>query len=195
MPVGNLGVAAPGAAPARAFEFDVMSRVNPLREIRAVCFDWGGTLMSERGPEDIPMARWPEVEVIAGAREALDLLHGRLPLAIATNASVSRKPMIELALQRAGLAGYFEHIFCLTELGFRKDQLEFWRAVERGFGVPRTHIAMVGDSHEQDAAAPRRFGVQGVWFNPGGAAGCDAAGTPVVSALPAFSAWVAESAS
>ena len=29
--------------------------------IRAVCFDWGGTLMSEAGPEDIPMCDWPEV--------------------------------------------------------------------------------------------------------------------------------------
>ncbi|MFA6140921.1 MAG: HAD family hydrolase [Hyphomicrobium sp.] len=122
--------------------------------------------MSERGPEDIPMGQWPQVEVIEGAVEALELLRGRLPLAVATNASVSRRPLIELALRRAGLAGYFEHIFCYTELGYRKDQREFWHEVERGLGVPLAHIAMVGDSYEQDAAAPRRFGVQGVWFNP-----------------------------
>ena len=63
--------------------------MNPLRAIRAVCFDWGGTLMSERGPEDIPMGLWPEVEVVEGAAKALEVLHGKLPLAIATNASVS----------------------------------------------------------------------------------------------------------
>jgi FMN phosphatase YigB (HAD superfamily) len=169
--------------------------MNPLRTVRAACFDWGGTLMSERGPEDIPMGQWPRIEVIEGATEALELLRGKLPLALATNASVSTRPMIELALRRAGLAGYFEHIFCYTELGFRKDQRDFWLAVQHGLGVPMSQIAMVGDSYEQDAVAPRHFGVQGVWFDPSGARSPEpAAGVPVVSRLPAFSAWVAASA-
>lgn len=165
--------------------------MDPLHDIRAVCFDWGGTLMSENGPEDIPMAKWPKVEVIKGATEALDLLSGKVPLAIATNASISRRPMIELALERAGLAGYFGHIFCFTELGFRKDQSDFWLAVEQGLGIPRAQIAMVGDSYEQDALAPRSFGVQGVWFNPEQSATSDPVGIPVVSDLRSFSEWVA----
>ena len=149
---------------------------------------------NERGPEDIPMGLWAQVEVIEGATEALELLRGKLPLAIATNASVSRRPMIERALERAGLSGYFEHVFCFTELGYRKDQYEFWQAVEYGLGVPLAHVAMVGDSYEQDAAAPRRFGVQGVWFNPNGAAAPEMPGAPAVSRLTHFSAWVAASA-
>jgi FMN phosphatase YigB (HAD superfamily) len=167
--------------------------MNPLREIRAVCFDWGGTLMSERGPEDISMGLWPKIEVIAGAPEALEILHGKLPLAVATNASVSRRPMIELALRRAGLESYFEHIFCYTDLGYRKDEPEFWSAVQSTLGIPLTNIAMVGDSYEQDAVAPRRFGVQGVWFNPGEAPSPERLGVPTVSSLPTFSAWAAAS--
>ncbi|MEO7743381.1 MAG: hypothetical protein ABIR98_10620 [Usitatibacter sp.] len=31
-------------------------------------FDWGGTLMSEEGPLDLPMALWPEVRTSSGAR-------------------------------------------------------------------------------------------------------------------------------
>jgi FMN phosphatase YigB (HAD superfamily) len=164
--------------------------MNPLHAVRAVCFDWGGTLMSERGPQDIPMGLWPEVEVIEGAAEALASLAGKLPLAIATNASVSRRPMIELALRRAGLGSCFAHIFCYTELGHRKDQREFWLAVQNGLGVPLSHIAMVGDSYEQDALYPRRFGVQGVWFNPGGYAPSDRA-APMVDSLITFAAWAA----
>ncbi|MFT3820602.1 MAG: HAD family hydrolase [Rubrivivax sp.] len=166
--------------------------MNPLRAVRAVCFDWGGTLMSEHGgPDEMPMGLWPRVEVIEGAAEALSLLDGKLPLAVATNASVSTRPMIELALRRAGLEAYFQQIFCHTELGCRKEQHEFWLAVERGLGVPLEHVAMVGDSYEQDALFPRRFGVQSVWFNLHGAVRRDQVATPVVTQLPAFSRWVA----
>ncbi len=51
---------------------------------------------------------------------------------------------------------------------------------------------MVGDSYEQDALAPRSFGVQGVWFNPEQSAISDPASIPVVSDLRSLSAWVAK---
>lgn len=139
---------------------------TPLRApIRAVCFDWGGTLMSEAGPEDLPMSEWREVSAICGARECLDALRGFAPLCVATNATISRRPMIERALERVGLHDYFAGIFCYTELGYRKSERGFWRVVETELGVPLSCIAMVGDSLEQDVCAPRRLGVQAVWFN------------------------------
>jgi aminoglycoside 6'-N-acetyltransferase I len=112
------------------------------RRIQAVCFDWGGTLMSEVGPQDQPMALWPHVTAMPGAQQCLEALHSRFPLAIATNATVSRRPMIELALDRVGFRSYFRDIFCFTELGFRKDQAEFWRAVQAALNVPLKSIAM-----------------------------------------------------
>ena len=169
--------------------------MNPLFHVRAVCFDWGGTLMSEQGgPDDVPMAQWPHVEVIDGALACVQALSGRLPLAIATNASVSRRPMIELALSRVSLARYFSHIFCFTELGYRKSQVEFWRAVEQQLAVPLSAIAMIGDSYEQDAFYPRRFGAQAVWFNHAGKASRDEVAVPTVAALPTFAAWVMSAA-
>lgn len=168
----------------------VRSQVSPLRDVRAVCFDWGGTLMSEHGPDDLPMARWPTVRAIERAAECLEALAGRLPLAIATNASVSTRPMIELALARVGFARYFTRIFCFTELGFRKSEPEFWEIVERDLGVPLQHVAMVGDSYEHDAIYPRTLGVQAVWFNHHGAVARDRAAVPVVEHLPDFAAWV-----
>ncbi|HEY1230797.1 MAG TPA: HAD family hydrolase [Ramlibacter sp.] len=133
--------------------------------LRAACFDWGGTLMSEAGPADLPMGTWPEVRAVAGARDALALLHGHLPLCIATNASVSDVSQIERALARVGLAQFFSHIFCYTDLGCRKDDPGFWRAVSERLDLPATSIAMVGDSLEQDVLGPARFGVQSVWFS------------------------------
>ncbi|MFL6691859.1 MAG: HAD family hydrolase [Ramlibacter sp.] len=160
--------------------------------IAAACFDWGGTLMSEAGPGDLPMGAWPEVRAIAGAREALSALHGRLPLCIATNASVSNTGQIEQALGRVGLDGFFSHIFCFSDLGRRKDDPAFWDAVSARLGVPLTSVAMVGDSLEQDVLAPARFGVQSVWFDTSGTR--VPAGVPSVTDLREFSHLVLQAA-
>lgn len=135
---------------------------------RWVLFDWGGTLMSEEGPLDLPMALWPEVAAIEGAHEALATLSRRYRIGVATNASVSRRNMIEAALGRVGLRDYVSDIFCYTEIGARKDSDEFWRAALERLGVEADDVAMVGDSLDQDVAAPRSFGIFAVWFNPTG---------------------------
>lgn len=165
--------------------------MNPLSNVRAVCFDWGGTLMSERGgPEATPMALWDQVEVLEGAQSVLSRLHGKWPLAIATNASVSNRQMISLALHRVGLGPYFSAIFCFTELGCRKDQRAFWEAVEQGLNVPMNRVAMVGDSYEQDARAPRSFGVQAVWLNRQGETLVHRDAVPEIDRLERFGDWV-----
>ena len=133
---------------------------------RWVLFDWGGTLMSEEGPLDLPMALWPEVAAIDGAHEVLATLSRRYRIGVATNASVSRRNMIEIALGRVGLRDYVSEIFCYTEIGARKDSDEFWRAALERLGVEADDVAMVGDSLDQDVAAPRSFGIFAVWFNP-----------------------------
>ncbi|MFY9826111.1 MAG: HAD family hydrolase [Thermoanaerobaculia bacterium] len=140
-----------------------------IDEIRAICLDWGGTLMSEvGGPEEMPMALWPEVHTLPGACELLRQLHLLYPLHIATNANVSNRPMIAKALQRAGLLPYVGEIFCFTELGCRKSEPQFWEFVCAKLGLCPQQLAMLGDSLEEDVLAPRRFGVRAVWFNEGG---------------------------
>jgi len=156
--------------------------------IHAACFDWGGTLMSEDGPADLPMGAWPEVRAMAGAHEALALLHGRIPLCIATNAAVSDRSKVERALARVGLARFFSHVFCFTEIGARKDEASFWQAVSTQLRVPLASVAMVGDSLEQDVLGPARFGVQAVWFNATGPVAPEPVRT--VEQLPEFSRLV-----
>ncbi|MFT4190592.1 MAG: HAD family hydrolase [Comamonas sp.] len=166
--------------------------MNPLHDVRAAFFDWGGTLMSEDGPHDVAMGLWPEVAILPGAKEALQMLHGRLPLVIATNATVSTRPLIELALSRVGLLQYFSHVFCYTDLRSRKSQAEFWQAAAASLGIRPQDIAMVGDSYEQDAAMPRLYGVQGVWFNPLAIPAGALGSVPEVERLEQFSAWICD---
>ncbi len=163
----------------------------PLRApIHAVCFDWGGTLMTEDGPQELPMAQWPTVAAMPGAVACLAELQGHVPLCLVTNAAVSRSPMIERALERVGLQSYITDIFCFTELHFRKSQPEFWRAVEQRMGLPLNQIAMVGDSMEQDVLAPRNFGLQSVWFNSAGGRHEAQTMVPTVTELEQFARLV-----
>ncbi len=80
-------------------------------------------------------------------------------MCIATNATISRRPLIELALERVGLRAYINHIFCFTEMGQRNESPDFWLAVAKRLGVKPSALAMVGDTLEPDALAPQRLGV------------------------------------
>jgi FMN phosphatase YigB (HAD superfamily) len=165
--------------------------VSAVPHARWVLFDWGGTLMSEEGPLDIPMAIWPEVRAIEGAHEALATLSRRYRLGVATNASVSTRNMIEMALGRVGLRDWIADVFCYSDIGARKDEDGFWRVVLDRTGAEPSQIAMVGDSLEQDVIAPRRFGIASVWFNPGGVHAPDPRGVPAVASLTELPAAIA----
>jgi putative hydrolase of the HAD superfamily len=161
--------------------------------LRSICFDWGGTLMAETGPQDLPMAVWPQISVTPGAAATLAALAARWPLHIATNASVSSREQIGEALKRAGLLQHFQQIFCYADIGARKDSPAFWQAVERATGVPSNHMAMVGDSLEQDVRGPALCGLHTVWFNDGGRQAMPSLAVPSVQHLselvPYFANW------
>mgnify|MGYP001556772385 CR=1 FL=1 len=156
--------------------------------VAAVCFDWGGTLMLDDGPDDVPMVQWPTLTAVQGAADCLAALHGSIPLYVATNASASSRAMIIQALGRVGLDRFFADVFCFTEIGFRKTQPKFWDRVRQLIGVPFERIVMVGDSLEKDVLVPRRLGVQAVWFNPSGTQ--SEASVPTVFDLTAFADMV-----
>lgn len=149
-----------------------------------VLFDWGGTLMSEDGPLDIPMALWPEVREIDGARETLIAISEIASIGIVTNASVSPRNMIEVALGRVGLREFVSQVFCYTDLGMRKDSPAFWRHVLAATGADRSRIVVVGDTLKQDVIAPRENGIHSIWFDEHGAREGGAREYPVVHRLP-----------
>ncbi|MFB3909730.1 MAG: HAD family hydrolase [Candidatus Eisenbacteria bacterium] len=129
------------------------------------------------------MAMWPEVEAVPGAKETLEALASEYRLAIATNATVSSRPMITSALERAGIAAPISDIFCFTEIGAKKDTEAFWKCVADRLEAAPEEIAMVGDSLEQDVLGPRRFGVFSIWFNEDGKREGPHEGVPIIHRL------------
>ena len=134
-------------------------------KLRFILFDWGDTLMSEAGPVDIPMADWPEVKCIDGAPEVLAQLSRTYSISIATNATVSKRNDVLRALERVRLKQFVRDVFCFTELGYKKNEPEFWDAVLAKLGARRDEVVMIGDSLEHDVLGPMRSGIRAIWLN------------------------------
>jgi HAD superfamily hydrolase (TIGR01509 family) len=129
-----------------------------------VLFDWGDTLMRTFAQPG-PMCTWPEVEALRGATELLQSLHGRVGIALATNAADSREEEIRRALERAGLASWVDRIFCFHSVGHKKASPPFFAHVTAQLDLPADRLVMVGDDFEQDVQAASAAGIKAVWFN------------------------------
>ncbi|HOO60301.1 MAG TPA: HAD family hydrolase [Candidatus Mcinerneyibacteriales bacterium] len=142
-----------------------MDPVIRSREIDAVIFDWGNTLMVDFGLEG-PMCDWPRVEAVEGAREVLEALSKRYPLFVATNGGSSGAREVMAALDRVGLGGFFKAVYAQKDLGFGKPDNRFFAAICRREGLAPSRCLMVGDHIEKDVRGALAFGMQAVLFDP-----------------------------
>jgi len=83
-----------------------------------------------------------------------------------------------------------QRIFWFAEIGSTKGQPEFWQAIGTQLDVPLSDVAVVGDSHEHDMLAPRRFGLQSVWLNWRGRHPDPPIAVPTVTRLERFADMV-----
>ena len=143
---------------------DLATRVSR----RCLLVDWGDTVMRVFPEQSGPMFRWPRVEAIPGAEEALGRLggpRGSWRIALATNAADSDEADIRKALARVGLDGLFERIYCFARVGHKKPSAEFFGYVLEDLKLPCTSVVMVGDEFERDVLGANACGIRGVWLN------------------------------
>jgi putative hydrolase of the HAD superfamily len=133
---------------------------------RVVLFDWGDTLMRVFPEYRGPMVDWPRVEAVPGVKEALENLHSRCTLVVATNAADSGASLVFAALERAGLGGYFSAVFTVRELGAAKPDPGYFQAALSALGCSPAEAVMVGDSYPVDVIGARQAGLRAVWYNP-----------------------------
>lgn len=101
---------------------------------------------------------------LPGAEEALEQLHGKYRLFLASNgtASVQKGRMTSANLYR-----FFEQVFVSQEVGFNKPSLEYFQACfARIPGFCPERAMMVGDSLTSDILGGIRAGIPTVWVNP-----------------------------
>lgn len=133
--------------------------------VKAVIFDWGDTLMRDFPGMQGPMALWPAVEIVSGAAEALRALdHRSLVCCVASNAGDSDAELMGLALERAGIRSYFQHLFTSKELGSAKPDPRFFIELASRLGLAPGECVMVGNDYQKDILGARAAGMQTVWL-------------------------------
>jgi putative hydrolase of the HAD superfamily len=133
-----------------------------------ILFDWGDTLMRVFPELEGPMASWPRVEVVSGVRQALGELRSAWTIGLATNAADSAEAEIRSALERGGLNGLIDRVFCQRTIGLRKSDPEYFDHVIDSLGLTPHQVVMIGDDFEGDVLAANRAGIRAVWFNEDG---------------------------
>lgn len=132
---------------------------------RCLLVDWGDTVMRVFAEQSGPMCRWPRVEAVPGAVEALGRLSKSWQIALATNAADSDEADIRRALARVGLDGLFKKIYCFARVGYKKPSREFFGYVLQDLQLPCSSVVMIGDEFERDVLGANACGIRAVWLN------------------------------
>ncbi|MHB0858314.1 MAG: HAD family hydrolase [Anaerolineae bacterium] len=134
---------------------------------RALLIDWGNTLMRDIAAFHGPMVAWPRVETLPDAAEVLAALRPDWWLALATNAADSDEGQIRAALERGGLGGLLDRIYCRRSVGYPKPSAAFFAYVLADLGVSCEDTAMVGDDLTTDVLGALQQGLRAVWLHEG----------------------------
>ena len=129
-------------------------------------------VVDDRLPEEMAAAfvaaRRNTYEPYPDALEALEALHGSLPMAVLTNGA---RCLQREKLDGAGLAGWFDFVLVSGDIGIGKpDPRPFAVCAER-LGLEPATLLMVGDSLERDIAGARGAGLQALWVDRVGTGG------------------------
>jgi putative hydrolase of the HAD superfamily len=136
--------------------------------IRALLFDWGGTLMQMLPGASGPMRTWPILEPTPGAADVLGALQGRYRLAIASNANESTADDVRAVMERVALDAHFEAVFTARQLGVSKPDPAYFKQVLCRLSWPAAETVMIGDDFKVDILGALGSGLQAIWYNPDG---------------------------
>jgi len=132
-----------------------------------VLFDWGNTVMRDNPLLTTPMYLWPEIRIVDGIRDCLQVISKKSKIILATSAQISNEAEIKLALHRVGIDQYFTRIFCYENIGIPKTTEKFYEIIMERLNSRPSDLVMIGDSFEADIKLANRVGIYGIWFNAG----------------------------
>lgn len=105
-------------------------------------------------------------QLIDGAQEVVDAVHGRYQLALITN---GLKDVQRLRLARSTMRGIFNPVIISQEVGASKPDPRIFDAAFTQMGQPaKSEVLIIGDSLSSDIAGGSSYGIDTCWFNPGG---------------------------
>jgi len=103
---------------------------------------------------------------VAGARQLLEYLHARGPVAVVTNSRTDEQ-VEKLAF--LGFTPLVDALVVSEAAGKSKPDPEIFRIALERISTPPERAVMIGDSWENDVVGARNAGVRPIWFNRFGA--------------------------
>ena len=131
--------------------------------LRAVIFDMGDTLMEEADESQLPVDQVP-VTLLPGAVEVLEELSQHYILGGITNTNMSTEEEVLRALEKLGLAAYFEAVVSSFDLGVSKPEPGIFLDLLSRLGVEPGEAVMVGDRLDADIKGAKALGMRTIWF-------------------------------
>lgn len=102
---------------------------------------------------------------LPGAEEALEKLHGKYRLFLASNGTAKVQAG---RMRSANLYRFFEKVFISQEIGFNKPAREYFdRCFAQIPGFDASKAIIVGDSLTSDMLGGQNAGIATCWVNPG----------------------------
>ncbi len=120
-------------------------------------------------------ALWDSAIPVDGAVELLTALHGKSPMAVASNGPYDQQLH---RLEIAGMKDYFDWFFVSEKLGVSKPDPAFFNGAFAQLNAGREtpvlpqDCVIIGDSLTSDMAGGRQYGMKTCYFRRPGAAAC-----------------------
>ena len=132
--------------------------------VNVLIFDWGDTIMRDFKLPG-PMSEWDKIAYVPGVEQALQELTKKYVLAIATSADHSGTEEMIAALKRVGADKYFNHFFASKDLGYKKPDPKFFRAIINTLETIPQQCVMIGNLYEKDIVGAKAAGLHTILFD------------------------------
>ncbi len=133
--------------------------------IKTIIFDWGDTVMRDFPELKKPMFTWEHVEYIPDIEQALQILHKKYTMVIATNAGQSDTAAMIKALERVGAEQYFGFFFSSKDLGFEKPDIRFFTTIAERIHTKPEECIMIGNLYDKDITGAKNAGMKTILFD------------------------------
>lgn len=140
-------------------------KTNPNLSKSIIIFDLVDTLIQVLPSQNGVMAQRLEVQAMPFANVTLASLSRNYRLIIATDEDSADSDEVLQALQQVDLHRFIERVYTKNELGYSKNEPEFYIRLALNLGIEPLNLTMIVDDFEQDVLAADAVQVKTIWFN------------------------------
>ena len=133
--------------------------------INVIFFDLGNTLIVQQHDDEYTLDQMV-LELIPGAKFAVEQLASQYRLGIVSNTFQSTAQHVYRALAALGIHKYFQAIITSADVRAKKPSLRIFHAALRAIHAIPSQALMIGNSVEEDIVGAKSAGLRAGLFDP-----------------------------